>query len=102
MKPKTIPKGLKDEASTADSFSKYMPNNISCPQGSVPIRRTTKEELIIAKYLKSLGNNYPTDSHYSFTSTIDRPGYHVSQSGTKIHLNPLGCNIVHKNLIGHL
>ncbi|KAF5478252.1 hypothetical protein F2P56_004828 [Juglans regia] len=68
MKPETIP----DEASRAYTHSNDVPNNISCPHGSVPIRRSTKEDLLMENYLKSLRMNY---KHW-YTSSIDISGHH--------------------------
>ncbi|XP_042949733.1 uncharacterized protein LOC122281923 isoform X1 [Carya illinoinensis] len=84
MKPETIPY----EASRADVHSNDVPNNISCPHGSVPIR-STKEDLLMENHLKSLGMNYKN----WYTSSIDIGGHHV--------IKPLGCKLVHAKLRGH-
>lgn len=79
MRPTTSPKEMKNEAQTA---SRYVFSDIECPQGSVPVRRSTKEDLIMAKYIKSLGLNYPTNTHQNI-SGIDFGGHHVSKLSTK-------------------
>ncbi|KAF8379992.1 hypothetical protein HHK36_027460 [Tetracentron sinense] len=45
-----------------------------CPQGSVPIRRTRKEDLIVAKSLSS-ANVHPL--------TLQQPGYHFATARTR-------------------
>ncbi|PON84575.1 hypothetical protein TorRG33x02_196420 [Trema orientale] len=76
MKPKTIPEDKGSEASSAAYISsKYMPKNIRCPTGSVPIRRATREDLIMAESVKYLGLNYPTDNRFR-SSTVDIQGHH--------------------------
>ncbi|KAF8400307.1 hypothetical protein HHK36_013604 [Tetracentron sinense] len=53
MRPTSFPKGLFDKASSVEEASNVMPSEIglknSCPPGSVPIRRTQKEDLIRIK-----------------------------------------------------
>ncbi|KAJ7952297.1 Protein of Unknown Function (DUF239) [Quillaja saponaria] len=76
MMPKTIPKGVADEAPTYTSL-KFMPKKIWCPEGSVPIKRATKEDLIMGKHLKSLGLNYSAStSRHDFS--VDFRGYHYA------------------------
>ncbi|KAF3448575.1 hypothetical protein FNV43_RR09288 [Rhamnella rubrinervis] len=74
MKPTSSPKEMKNEARTT---TQYVLSDIHCPQGSVPIRRSTKEDLILAKHIKSLGLNYPTNTHENI-SGIDLGGHHVT------------------------
>ncbi|XWS48919.1 hypothetical protein CRYUN_Cryun13aG0118200 [Craigia yunnanensis] len=57
---------------------RFLPKNMRCPPGSVLIKRTTKEDLIMAKKIKALGMNYPTSS--SFHSTGAAPGLSVSST----------------------
>ncbi|XWS48918.1 hypothetical protein CRYUN_Cryun13aG0118100 [Craigia yunnanensis] len=73
MRPKRIPKEM-----MGDKSPRFLPKNIRCPPGSVLIRRTTKEDLIMAKKIKALGMNYPTSS--SFHSTGAAPGLSVSST----------------------
>lgn len=77
MKPKTIPKENPNEASsTTYKSSNYMPNNIKCPTESVPIKRATREDLIMAESVKFLGLNYPTNAPWR-SSVVDLQGHHV-------------------------
>lgn len=77
MKPTTMPKGMmRNESETTYKSSPYMLENIQCPQGSVPIRRASRKDLIMAKQIKSLGFNHPTNTHAK-TSEIDIGGHHV-------------------------
>ncbi|KAK8562590.1 hypothetical protein V6N13_018828 [Hibiscus sabdariffa] len=55
-RPKHVPK-----STTEGESPRLLPDNIKCPPGSVLIKRTTKEDLIMAKKMKALGLNYPTN-----------------------------------------
>ena len=78
MRPQTVPEEKGSEvSSTAYKSSKYMPKNIKCPTGSVPIRRATREDLMMAESVKSLGLNYPTNTPWH-DSTVDLQGHHVN------------------------
>ncbi|PPS03193.1 hypothetical protein GOBAR_AA17480 [Gossypium barbadense] len=47
---------------------RFLPKHIKCPPGSVLIKRTTQEDLIMDKKIKALGLiNYPTSSHFNTT-----------------------------------
>ncbi|XP_024031686.1 uncharacterized protein LOC21407017, partial [Morus notabilis] len=50
-------------------------NKLECPPGSVPIKRASREDLIMAKSIKSLGLNYPTNSPYH-GKNVDTRGHH--------------------------
>ncbi|XVF59078.1 hypothetical protein PTKIN_Ptkin07bG0245900 [Pterospermum kingtungense] len=64
MRPKRIPnKMMGGKASVKTKSPRLLPKNIRCPLGSVLIKRTTKEDLIIAKEKKTLRLNHPTRSH---------------------------------------
>ena len=76
MKPKFIPRGNKYNASRIDASLKLVPRNISCPQGSVPIKRATKEDLILANYVKPVGFNHP-HGFSQLSTSIDPQGHHV-------------------------
>ncbi|XWS49954.1 hypothetical protein CRYUN_Cryun12cG0046900 [Craigia yunnanensis] len=77
MTPKRIPKEIMGGKSSMKTKSpRFLPKNIRCPPGSVLIKRTTKEDLIMAKKIKALGLNYPTSSR--FHSTIAAPNGYVS------------------------
>ncbi|XVF13114.1 hypothetical protein REPUB_Repub08aG0180200 [Reevesia pubescens] len=71
MRPKRIPKEMMGGKSP-----RFLPNNIRCPPGSVLIKRTTKEDLIMAKKIKALGLKYRTSSR--FESTISASNGYVS------------------------
>ncbi|KAK8562592.1 hypothetical protein V6N12_010666 [Hibiscus sabdariffa] len=55
-RPKHVPKSTMEGESP-----RLLPDNIKCPPGSVLIRRTTKEDLIMANKMKTLGLNHPTN-----------------------------------------
>ncbi|GMJ12993.1 hypothetical protein like AT4G23370 [Hibiscus trionum] len=55
MRPENIPKSMTAEGESP----KLLPDNIKCPPGSVLIKRTTKEDLIMANKMKALGLNHP-------------------------------------------
>ncbi|GMJ12236.1 hypothetical protein like AT4G23370 [Hibiscus trionum] len=57
MEPKNIPKWMMEGESP-----RLLPNNIKCPPGSVLIKRTTKQDLIMAKQM-----NHPTSSRFRTT-----------------------------------
>ncbi|MBA0737262.1 hypothetical protein Gogos_010733 [Gossypium gossypioides] len=59
MRPKHIP-----ESMVRGKSPRFLPKHIKCPPGSVLIKRTTQEDLIMDKKIKALGLiNYPTSSH---------------------------------------
>ncbi|GMJ12234.1 hypothetical protein like AT4G23370 [Hibiscus trionum] len=62
MEPKNIPKWMME-----GEFPRLLPNNIKCPPGSVLIKRTTKQDVIMAKKMKALGLNHPTSSRFHTT-----------------------------------
>lgn len=79
IKPTKVPRGNGNEELKTFKYSQYVPRNLHCPQGSVPMRRATKEDLIMAKNIKSLGLNYPiTKTHRRSSNKIDIKGHHVS------------------------
>ena len=81
MKPQTSPKNVGNEASSRVYKSlNYMPKNIKCPQGSVAIKRATREDLIMAKSIKSLGLTHPINAYYRANHVVVQ-GHHV-----KLHL----------------
>ncbi|XVE58778.1 hypothetical protein DITRI_Ditri04bG0196500 [Diplodiscus trichospermus] len=63
MRPKRIPNEKVGSKSPI-----FLPKNIRCPPGSVLIKRTTKEELVMAKKMKAFGMNYPTSSGFDSNS----------------------------------
>ncbi|KAF8400322.1 hypothetical protein HHK36_013619 [Tetracentron sinense] len=84
MRPTSFPKGLFDKASSSsvEETSNVMPSEIGlkdrCPPGSVPIRRTRKEDLIRVKQNPS--NFQPqTDSapgHHFVSNYVNTVPYH--------------------------
>ncbi|CAK9310952.1 unnamed protein product [Citrullus colocynthis] len=77
MKPTTTPKGLIGDTSKVKRLLQDLPNINSCPPGSVPIRRTTREDLIAARSFKPLWSDQATDNLRPST-TIDAAGYHLA------------------------
>ena len=69
MKPSSAPTIAKEEASSRTKSVTVATSNIRCPSGSVPIRRTTKADIIRSKLSK------PTASD---PAPVVRPGTHVS------------------------
>lgn len=80
MKPTTIPKGLIGDTSKVERLLQDLPNINSCPPGSVPIRRTTRE-LIAARSFKPLWSDQATDNLRPST-TIDAAGYQVKETAS--------------------
>ncbi|MBA0646687.1 hypothetical protein Goklo_014632 [Gossypium klotzschianum] len=63
MRPKHIP-----ESMVRGKSPSFLPKHIKCPPGSVLIKRTTQEDLIMDKKIKALGLiNYPTSFHFNTT-----------------------------------
>ncbi|XVF10588.1 hypothetical protein REPUB_Repub07fG0195300 [Reevesia pubescens] len=59
MRPKRIAK-----ETMGGKAPRFLPKQIRCPPGSVLIKRTTKEDLILAKKVKALGLNYPKSPRF--------------------------------------
>ncbi|XVF59021.1 hypothetical protein PTKIN_Ptkin07bG0240500 [Pterospermum kingtungense] len=63
MRPKRIQNEMMGgKASLKTKPPRFLPKNIRCPPGSVLVKRTTKEDLIISKEKKALRLNHPTKS----------------------------------------
>ncbi|XVF59049.1 hypothetical protein PTKIN_Ptkin07bG0243200 [Pterospermum kingtungense] len=63
MRPKRIQNEMmRGKASLKTKPPRFLPKNIRCPPGSVLVKRTTKEDLIISKEKKALRLNHPTKS----------------------------------------
>ncbi|VVB01398.1 unnamed protein product [Arabis nemorensis] len=76
LKPTHIPKWTRDNNTIQKSTSlPFRQENISCPFGTVMVKRTTLEELIQTQYLKSLGFNNPTSKNHK---NIDMTGHHFA------------------------
>lgn len=74
MKPTSYPKWRRNQAfSTAYNLSNIWLNGKGCPVGTVPLRRTTKDDLIRAKLAAEM--------HASKLNplTAEKPGLHVSR-----------------------
>ncbi|KAL1200976.1 Protein neprosin [Cardamine amara subsp. amara] len=76
LKPTYIPKWTSDNTTSQKSSSlPFQQNaNISCPLGTVIIKRTTLEDLIQIQHLKTLGFNYRTSKDKRFDIT----GHHYA------------------------
>ncbi|KAF8400351.1 hypothetical protein HHK36_013655 [Tetracentron sinense] len=76
MRPTSIPSGISDKASSMEEPSTIRPSKIGlkrgCPLGTVPIRRTQKEDLI---RVKSIPKKDPTNIE---PQTDSAPGHHVN------------------------
>ncbi|KAF9618045.1 hypothetical protein IFM89_039480 [Coptis chinensis] len=73
MEPSSFPEGLDGETSTIDKEIKVTLTIVDCPQGTVPIRRTYKEDLVRAK---SFMEAYSNSSIHPLTK--DSPGKHFA------------------------
>lgn len=71
MKPSSLPKEVTKIGDSMPSMTKRH-KSITCPSGAIPIRRTSKRDLIAAK---ALLYQYRRNT---FPSTSKSPGYHVS------------------------
>ncbi|VVB11955.1 unnamed protein product [Arabis nemorensis] len=75
LKPTTIPKWTRDNNTFQKSTSlPFRQENLSCPFGTVIVKRTTLEDLIQTQHLKSLGLSNPN----SKDRNIDTTGYHFA------------------------
>ncbi|KAF8380230.1 hypothetical protein HHK36_027712 [Tetracentron sinense] len=97
IRPKFIPKGMIGKASSTMTSSQFIFKNIGCPPGTVPIRRTQKEDLMMAKYLSLLGRKYPTNI---LPLSNNQSGHHFAVLemksgcyGSKAHLNIWGPSV---------
>ncbi|XVF59047.1 hypothetical protein PTKIN_Ptkin07bG0243000 [Pterospermum kingtungense] len=97
------PKRIQNEMIRAKALVKtkppqFLPKNIRCPPGSVLIKRTKKEDLIIAKEKKALQFNHPTRSELQRqvvhvtdaeenNSVAVAIGYHNQNFGAKATMN---------------
>ncbi|EOA16770.1 hypothetical protein CARUB_v10004983mg, partial [Capsella rubella] len=76
LRPTTIPKGTKTNNQNGGSLP-FRHDWISCPQGSVIVKRTTLEDLIQAQSLKSMG--LKSSSYVSSKEkNIDLSGFHFA------------------------
>ncbi|KAI3837404.1 hypothetical protein MKX03_028250 [Papaver bracteatum] len=64
LKNRTITIPEKDETASTRSHKTLMTQIKGCPKGTVPIRRTTKEDLMRAKYVSSSSNS-PGDEYFA-------------------------------------
>ncbi|XP_062075962.1 protein neprosin-like [Humulus lupulus] len=79
MKPQTIPKEKRSRkaSNTLYKSSNYMPKNIKCPVGSVPIKRATRKDLLMAESVKSMGLNHQTRSN-QHSNMVDPKGHYFA------------------------
>ncbi|CAH8275617.1 unnamed protein product [Arabidopsis lyrata] len=78
LKPTIIPKWTKDNNTSHKSSSlPFRQDGISCPVGTVIVKRIILEDLIQAQRLKSLGFNYPGQIS-SKDKKIDLTGHHFA------------------------
>ncbi|KAG7541777.1 Neprosin [Arabidopsis thaliana x Arabidopsis arenosa] len=78
LKPTTIPKWTKDNnTSHRPNSLPFRQADISCPVGTVIVKRIILEDLIQAQRLKSLGFNYPSPVS-SKDKKIDLTGHHFA------------------------
>ncbi|KAK9042493.1 hypothetical protein V6N11_017563 [Hibiscus sabdariffa] len=83
MEPKNIPKLMMEGESP-----RLLPKNIKCPPGSVLIRRTTKEDLVMAKKMNALGLNHPPSSRFRTTDgAATNLAYGNHNFGAKTRMN---------------
>ncbi|MCL7046092.1 hypothetical protein MKW94_007564 [Papaver nudicaule] len=59
-----------DETTTTQPHKRLISHVEGCPKGTVPIRRTTKEDLIRAKYLSSSSNALGDEYRAGYTLTL--------------------------------
>lgn len=75
LRPTTIPKWtINNNNSHKGGSLLFGRNGISCPLGTVVVKRTTQEDLIQSQLLKSMGSKYSI----SKGENIDLTGFHVS------------------------
>ncbi|KAK8584344.1 hypothetical protein V6N13_109727 [Hibiscus sabdariffa] len=70
----TSPKSLLKSMTEGES-PRLLPENIKCPPGSVLIKRTTKEDLIMANRFRGSGLSYPTTPHPHQVPIEPKKGY---------------------------
>lgn len=67
-----------EATSTVYKSSPNMPKNIKCSPGLVPIKRATREDLMMAKSMKSFGLNYPTNTPFNGENDVPK-GHHINK-----------------------
>ncbi|KAF8398016.1 hypothetical protein HHK36_016942 [Tetracentron sinense] len=95
MRPSSFPEGITREASSKEEDLEIELSNGGCSQGTVPIRRTRKEDLIKAKSF--LNKHHPnihlltdTDSSFHFAQTLttsEDTAYYGAQANINVY-NP--------------
>ncbi|KAI3917836.1 hypothetical protein MKW92_006591 [Papaver armeniacum] len=81
LRPSSYPKNLRSKSFSPESSSRQSWGDVklgySCPKGTVPIRRITKEDRTRAKlFLKSFQSG--TNNYYPNTDVVEPPGQHVA------------------------
>ncbi|KAF9616849.1 hypothetical protein IFM89_032699 [Coptis chinensis] len=94
MKPTMIPEGVVSQTSSQRKRLVIMPKGIDCPEGTVPIRRTQKEDLLRAKSfmesssIHTLNNDSPGQYSATFqSSTGGETRYYGAQANMNV-INP--------------
>lgn len=87
MKPNFHPEGilrdskLSTKASKSDAITQLWHLKGSCPKGTIPIRRTKKEDILRANSVKSYGKKKPHATVKPTSIDIDLNG----QNGHQVH-----------------
>jgi len=82
MRPNYHPEGLYDESKTSSSsgerpMAQLWHQNGTCPEGTVPIRRTKKDDLLRASSMRRYGRKrYTTANPMSVNPTMLNEGGH--------------------------
>ncbi|KAF6166314.1 hypothetical protein GIB67_038174 [Kingdonia uniflora] len=56
--PETAPEGLNSSSSVPETFQSWTVSGEFCPEGTIPIRRTTEDDLLRASSFRNLGEKY--------------------------------------------
>ncbi|KAJ0263437.1 hypothetical protein HA466_0037930 [Hirschfeldia incana] len=94
LRPTNIPEWTRNNSSRKNGGSMpFRQNGISCPSGTVIVKRTTQEDLILSKLLKSMGSKYSTYVS-SKDKNLNLTGYHFAMAvythtnyGAKVNLS---------------
>lgn len=82
LRPRNIPKWTVNNSTSKNGGSMpFRQDDISCPFGTVVVKRTTHEDLILSQRLKSTGSKYLTYVT-SKDKNIDLTGFHVLNANT--------------------
>ncbi|KAF6156704.1 hypothetical protein GIB67_002419 [Kingdonia uniflora] len=86
MAPTSMPEGLIAKSLTASKELRPVQETVDCPHGTVPIRRTRKEDLKRAKSINTVSHAQRSISPHPKTSTLTTkyPGQHRAIVRTKL------------------